>query len=123
MKIIDKINLAVAEKRTFFSFEYFPPKTEDGVNNLYDRLDKMACLEPMWVDVTWGAGGSTAQKTLEICSTAQKYLGLETMMHLTCTNMPRTQIDAALKQAKEAGIQNILALRGGTSDGDNGLVC
>ena len=74
----------------------------------------MASFEPEWIDVTWGAGGSTAQKTLEICATAQKYCGLETMMHLTCTNMPRAEIDDALRQAKAAGIQNILALRGGT---------
>jgi hypothetical protein len=90
----------------FFSLE--------GVINLFERLDRMASFEPEWIDVTWGAGGSTAQKTLEICATAQKYCGLETMMHLTCTNMPRAQIDDALRQAKAAGIQNILALRGGT---------
>lgn len=84
-----------------------------GVLNLFERLDRMASFEPEWIDVTWGAGGSTAQKTLEICATAQKYCGLETMMHLTCTNMPRSQIDEALRQAKDAGIQNILALRGG----------
>jgi methylenetetrahydrofolate reductase (NADPH) len=85
-----------------------------GVINLFERLDRMASFEPEWIDVTWGAGGSTAQKTLEICATAQKYCGLETMMHLTCTNMPRAEIDDALRQAKAAGIQNILALRGGT---------
>jgi methylenetetrahydrofolate reductase (NADPH) len=118
MKIIDKINASIQERRTFFSFEYFPPKTDEGVHNLFDRLDKMAALEPLWIDVTWGAGGSTAQKTLEICSVAQKYIGLETMMHLTCTNMPRVQIDAALRQAKEAGIQNILALRGDPPRGE-----
>jgi 5,10-methylenetetrahydrofolate reductase len=83
----------------------------------------MASFEPEWIDVTWGAGGSTAQKTLEICATAQKYCGLETMMHLTCTNMPRAEIDDALRQAKDAGIQNILALRGGTTAFSLPLVC
>ncbi len=95
----------------FFVIFFF--KHMKGVQNLFDRLDRMAAYEPAWVDVTWGAGGTTAQKTIEICATAQKYCGLETMMHLTCTNMPRDQIEEALRLAKEAGIQNILALRGG----------
>ncbi|KAL6066042.1 Methylenetetrahydrofolate reductase [Balamuthia mandrillaris] len=118
MKIIDKINAAIEDGHPFFSFEYFPPKTEDGVDNLYDRLDRMAIVDPLWIDVTWGAGGSTAQKTLEICKTAQQLLGLETMMHLTCTNMPRESIDEALREAKAAGIQNILALRGDPPRGE-----
>jgi methylenetetrahydrofolate reductase (NADPH) len=113
MKIIDKINRMVEAKETCFSFEYFPPKTADGVQNLYERLQRMTLMDPVWIDVTWGAGGSTSDLTLEICETAQNYCGLETMMHLTCTNMPRDQIDSALKRAKAAGIQNILALRGG----------
>lgn len=118
MKIIDKIKEHQQENRTFFSFEYFPPKTEEGIHNLFERLDRMASFEPLWVDVTWGAGGSTAEKTIEICATAQKFIGLETMMHLTCTNMPRSQIDSALKAAKDAGIQNILALRGDPPRGE-----
>lgn len=118
MKIIDKINEHQKENRPFFSFEYFPPKTDEGVHNLFDRLDRMASFEPLWIDVTWGAGGSTAQKTIEICSNAQKFIGLETMMHLTCTNMPRSQLDDALSTAKAAGIQNILALRGDPPRGE-----
>jgi len=119
MKIIHKIKKHEDEDRTFFSFEYFPPKTQEGVHNLFDRLDRMASFEPLWIDVTWGAGGSTAQKTLEICSTAQKFIGLDTMMHLTCTNMPRSQIDEALQTAKAAGIHNILALRGDPPRGES----
>ncbi len=113
MKVIEKINRLVDEKQICFSFEYFPPKTAEGVQNLYERLERMVLLDPVWIDVTWGAGGSTSELTLEICEAAQNFLGLETMMHLTCTNMPRDQIDVALKRAKAAGIQNILALRGG----------
>merc|ERR1719482_167729 len=66
----------------------------------------------MWVDVTWGAGGSTADKTLEICISALKYYGLNVMMHLTCTNMPKEKLKEALDTCKENGICNILALRG-----------
>ena len=72
-------------------------------------------LGPQFIDVTWGAGGSTSELTLEICAVAQNILGVETCMHLTCTNMPKESIDKALKEAKAAGVQNILALRGGTS--------
>jgi methylenetetrahydrofolate reductase (NADPH) len=73
----------------------------------------MYTLGPEFIDVTWGAGGTTSELTMEICSTAQNVYGLETCMHLTCTNMPKEKIDLALKEAKDAGIQNILALRGG----------
>jgi methylenetetrahydrofolate reductase (NADPH) len=117
-KIIDIINQNISDNKTFFSFEYFPPKTEKGVENLYERLERMSLYKPAWIDVTWGAGGSTSDLTLEICTNAQKYIGLETMMHLTCTNMQKEKIDSALKQAKEAGIRNILALRGDPPRGE-----
>ncbi|KAF7731700.1 hypothetical protein EC973_008872 [Apophysomyces ossiformis] len=112
MKIIDKIRRAQEENTLCYSFEYFPPKTEIGLANLFDRLARMASLEPTFVSCTWGAGGSTQERTLEICSTTQNIYGLETLMHLTCTNMERDKVDQALKEAKNTGIQNILALRG-----------
>ncbi|KAJ3007863.1 hypothetical protein HKX48_008899 [Thoreauomyces humboldtii] len=112
MKITDKIEKALAEERCFWSFEYFPPKTEAGVINLYDRMERMYQLGPEFVDVTWNAGGSSSDVTMQVCTTAQSVYGLETCMHLTCTNMPREKIDIALKDARAAGIQNILALRG-----------
>ncbi|KAI8081400.1 methylenetetrahydrofolate reductase-domain-containing protein [Halteromyces radiatus] len=112
MKVIDKIQAAEKEGRIFWSFEYFPPKTTQGVQNLYDRMERMQRMGPEFIDVTWGAGGTSAELTTEIVSTAQSVYGLETMMHLTCTNMPVEKIDNALKAAKECGCQNILALRG-----------
>ena len=111
MKIIDKIN-ALPEDKKFFSYEYFPPKTDAGVLNLFDRIDRMARTEPLFCDCTWGAGGSTSDLTLEICTTVQKFFGMDIMMHLTCTNMSVALLYEALKQAKDAGIMNILALRG-----------
>lgn len=72
--------------------------------------ERMAALEPMFMDVTWGAGGSTADLTLEISTTAQQFS--ELMMHLTCTNMPKEKVKDALERAKAGGIRNILALRG-----------
>ncbi|KAJ2708825.1 methylenetetrahydrofolate reductase 1, partial [Coemansia spiralis] len=112
MRLSDKLEQAIASGKPFFSLEFFPPKTEQGLANLYERVERMARLEPLFVAVTWGAGGSTAQRTLEVCSACQGVFGLETVMHLTCTNMDHAMIDQALAAAKEAGIQNILALRG-----------
>ena len=112
MKIIDKINAKAAAGEKFFSFEYFPPKTEEGVRNLTERQRRMAALGPQFCDITWGAGGSTAELTLEIAARMQAEVGVETMMHLTCTNMPVAQIDAALDACRAAGITNVLALRG-----------
>lgn len=97
---------------TFCSFEFFPPKTAAGVENLYMRIDRLASLEPLFIDITWGAGGSTAELTLQIAANAQRYLGQEVLMHLTCTNLSVDKIKAALAEARQAGIENILALRG-----------
>ncbi|ODV86810.1 hypothetical protein CANARDRAFT_6378 [[Candida] arabinofermentans NRRL YB-2248] len=111
IKITDKIN-ALGENEPFFSLEFFPPKTENGLRNIFARLGRMSLLGPSFVTITWGAGGSTAQKTLDLAITCQKELGLTTCLHLTCTNTSKDVIDNALTQAKENGIKNILALRG-----------
>jgi methylenetetrahydrofolate reductase (NADPH) len=70
-------------------------------------------LNPLFIDVTWGAGGRTSDLTTELCVNAKKYCHLESQMHLTCTNMPKEKIDQALQDCKDNGIRNILALRGG----------
>ncbi|KAK4191673.1 methylenetetrahydrofolate reductase-domain-containing protein [Podospora australis] len=111
-KITDKIAALPAETN-YCSLEFFPPKTSMGFSNLRDRLDRMArALRPLFVNVTWGAGGSTAIKSLELAEICQRELGLTTCLHLTCTNMSRRLIDKALDDAKALGIRNILALRG-----------
>lgn len=122
-KIADKIRHRQAENRPFFSFEYFPPKTDTGVNNLYRRVERMAAVEPLFCDVTWGAGGSTSDLTLELSGNIQKYLGVDVMMHLTCTNMPSGNVLEGLEGAKEAGIRNILALRGDPPAGKEWTKC
>ncbi|KAJ4306420.1 methylenetetrahydrofolate reductase 1 [Collariella sp. IMI 366227] len=111
-KITDKI-AALPAGQDYFSLEFFPPKTAMGFANLRARLDRMArALRPLFVNVTWGAGGSTATKSLELAEICQRELGLTTCLHLTCTNMSRRLIDKALDDAKALGIRNILALRG-----------
>lgn len=76
MKIPQKLKLAVEEGRTVFSFEYFPPKTAEGVENLFERLDRMASYQPLFCDITWGAGGSTADLTLDIAKRMQNSVSL-----------------------------------------------
>ena len=123
MKIIDKIQSAAADpNRVVFSFEFFPPKTEDGVDNLFERMDRMVAHNPSFCDITWGAGGTTADLTLEIANKMQNIICVETMMHLTCTNMPVDKIDHALETIKSNGIQNVLALRGDPPHGQEKFV-
>ncbi|KAK4695215.1 methylenetetrahydrofolate reductase (NADH), partial [Phenoliferia sp. Uapishka_3] len=112
VKISEKIAKAQKEGRSWCSFEFFPPKTQDGWANLYSRIEKMKELGPIFVDITWGAGGATSDATTAFVKAAHADLGLETCMHLTCTNMPVEMIDAALKEAFDSGCRNILALRG-----------
>ena len=98
----------------YFSLEFFPPKTKAGLDNLYTRIDRMVeRLDPLFVDVTWGAGGTTSDKTLAVATYVQKQQqNVDVLMHLTTTGMSRDMILKALQKAKENGMQNILALRG-----------
>lgn len=82
MKIIDKINKSIADGKTFFSFEFFPPRTDEGVENLFERQDRMASYGPTFCDITWGAGGSTADVTLNIASKMQNMVGRRVTRHM-----------------------------------------
>ncbi|KAF2877404.1 methylenetetrahydrofolate reductase 2 [Massariosphaeria phaeospora] len=112
MHISQKLAQAKAEGKPTFSFEFFPPKTAQGVQNLYDRMDRMHGFGPLFIDITWGAGGRLAHLTSEMVKVAQSVYGLETCMHLTCTDMEKSKLDDALKEAYQSGCTNILALRG-----------
>ncbi|KAJ5753610.1 uncharacterized protein N7511_007763 [Penicillium nucicola] len=112
MHIREKLAKNEAEGKTGVSFEFFPPKTAQGVQNLYDRMDRMHGLGPSFIDITWGAGGRLSDLTCEMVNVAQSVYGLETCMHLTCTDMPIEKVDQALQAAYKAGCTNILALRG-----------
>lgn len=121
--ISDKIKQREAEGKSFFSFEYFPPKTDTGVANLYERAERMAKAEPLFCDVTWGAGGGTSDLTLDLSGNIQRFMGVDVMMHLTCTNMPAGKVREGLEGAKERGIRNILALRGDPPAGKEWTKC
>jgi methylenetetrahydrofolate reductase (NADPH) len=101
-----------------FSFEFFPPKTEEGERNLYQALSELKPLNPAFVSVTYGAGGSTREKTIEIVSRIRRDHGLEAMAHFTCVAATVDELRATLDQMEEAGIDNVLALRGDPPQGE-----
>ena len=112
-KIVDMIAEWVSKtSEPFISFEYFPPKTPEGVKKLHTVIEKMAKQDPLFMDFTWGAGGTTSDLTLDLSRDSQKKHGVMVNMHLTCTNQVKEKCDFGLNGAKEAGICNIVALRG-----------
>jgi methylenetetrahydrofolate reductase (NADPH) len=107
---IDEIIAAKGEP--VFSFEFFPPKTDEGERNLREALSSLVALEPDFVSVTYGAGGSTRERTLEITRWLKQEIGIEAMSHLTCVGASREELTALLDEIAAAGIDNVLALRG-----------
>ncbi len=103
--------------RPVFSFEFFPPKTPEGERNLYDALAELKPLDPAYVSVTYGAGGSTRDKTIEIVSKIKQEYGLEAMAHFTCVNATVEDLRSTLDEMVGVGIDNVLALRGDPPQG------
>jgi methylenetetrahydrofolate reductase (NADPH) len=110
-KISDLLALK-AKDEVVISVEFFPPKTEAGVTSLYNLGEKLKVYNPLFADVTWGAGGTTSDLTLELCTNLKNKSGLNPNMHLTCTNMEKQKVIDALKGCMDVGITNIVALRG-----------
>ncbi|KAF7311380.1 Methylenetetrahydrofolate reductase [Mycena kentingensis (nom. inval.)] len=116
MKLTEKI-ASLGPRAPFFTLEFFPPRTDQGFENLLARISRLSVLNPLAVSITWGAGGSTKERSLDLAGITQGD-GLDTILHLTCTNMVQGMIDEALKAAKERGVKNILALRGDPPRGE-----
>jgi methylenetetrahydrofolate reductase (NADPH) len=99
--------------RPAISFEFFPPKTDEGDRSLFEKtMPALMEIKPDYCSVTYGAGGSTRDKTLGIVDRIQKDFGLTSMMHLTCVNSTREQLREVIDEARGRGIKNLLALRG-----------
>ncbi len=113
---IDEI-LAAADEPVF-SFEFFPPKTDQGWINLREALESLVALEPDFASVTYGAGGSTRDRTLEVTKWLKQDLGIEAMAHLSCVGSTREELHGILAGIAEAGIENVLALRGDPPRGE-----
>ncbi|HLY49370.1 MAG TPA: methylenetetrahydrofolate reductase [NAD(P)H] [Solirubrobacteraceae bacterium] len=101
-----------------FSFEFFPPKTDEGWHNLREALKLLVALEPDFVSVTYGAGGSTRDRTIEVTKWLKQDLGVEAMAHLSCVGATREELCQILDDIAEAGIENVLALRGDPPRGE-----
>ncbi|HTB49522.1 MAG TPA: methylenetetrahydrofolate reductase [NAD(P)H] [Solirubrobacteraceae bacterium] len=113
-----RIDQLLAADEPVFSFEFFPPKTEQGEQNLYLALAELQTLEPSFVSVTYGAGGSTRAKTIEIVKRIKEDYGLEAMAHFTCVGATVEELHATLEEMQAAGIDNVLALRGDPPAGE-----
>ena len=94
------------------SFEFFPPRTEQGEETLFRSIERLKVFQPNYVSVTYGAGGSTRDKTLDIVDRIKRETDLEVMAHLTCVGQTKEQVHDVLLGLEEMGIDNVLALRG-----------
>jgi methylenetetrahydrofolate reductase (NADPH) len=95
-----------------FSFEFFPPKTDDGDRKLWEVLSELRPLQPAFVSVTYGAGGSTRARTVDLTTRIKRELGLEAMAHLTCVGATQQEIGGVLDTLADGRIDNVIALRG-----------
>ena len=113
---IDEIFLR--DEDPVFSFEFFPPKTDEGERVLGIALESLRQLDPDFVSVTYGSGGSTRDRTVKLTKWIKQQLGIEAVAHLTCVGASRDELDAILRDIAEAGIENVLALRGDPPRGE-----
>src|SRR3954467_4054926 len=104
-------------KRPAISFEFFPPKTEDMERNLWDTINRLAPLDPKFVSGTYGAGGSTRERTHATISRILKETALLPAAHLTCVGAARGEIDEIVDRYHEVGVRHIVALRGDPAGG------
>jgi len=118
MKLTEKLKQA---RGPFYTFEFFPPRTDQvsktrsyrnlvsnhtqGFNNLLLRITRLADLKPLAINITWGAGGSTKERTLELATLTQRDYDIDTVMHLTCTNMEKGSVDTALRVCSSLGVK------------------
>ncbi len=113
-----RIDQILERRRPVFSFEFFPPKTDEGQATLEQTLAVLAGDKPDYVSVTYGAGGTTRNRTLEITRSIKQDLGVEAMAHLSCVGEPRERLVELLGEIEAAGIENVLALRGDPPRGE-----
>jgi methylenetetrahydrofolate reductase (NADPH) len=113
-----RIDRILEQRRPVFSFEFFPPKTDEGQRTLEQTLTVLATDQPDYVSVTYGAGGTTRNRTLEITRSIKQDLGIEAMAHLSCVGEPRERLVELLEEIEAAGIENVLALRGDPPRGE-----
>jgi methylenetetrahydrofolate reductase (NADPH) len=107
-----RIDEILTTRRPCFSFEFFPPRTDEGQRQLEDTLSVLRDDDPDYVSVTYGAAGSTRERTVEITKWIKQDLQIEAMAHLSCVGEPTERLVEILEEIRDAGIDNVLALRG-----------
>jgi methylenetetrahydrofolate reductase (NADPH) len=118
MKIRNRLN----PSNPCYSFEFFPPKTDEGTRSLLKTLEDLAPLAPGFVSVTYGAGGSTRDRTLELVTRIKQTTGIEAMAHVTCVGHSLDELRELLDRLAAARIENVLALRGDPPKGEETFV-
>jgi methylenetetrahydrofolate reductase (NADPH) len=118
MKITEKLRSA----SPVYSFEFFPPKDSAGFTSLFETIGRLKPSSPGFVSVTYGAGGSTRAKTVDLVGNIKNTIGIESMAHLTCVGHDQTEISSVLENLKERNIENVLALRGDPPQGETHFV-
>jgi methylenetetrahydrofolate reductase (NADPH) len=122
VKISDLLRFARERGEPLFSFEFFPPKTDEGVRALFETVEALRPLGPAYVSVTYGAGGSTRQRTVDLVKRLKRESEVEAMAHVTCVGASQDEIAAVLDEIADAGVQNVLALRGDPPRGQDAFV-
>lgn len=107
-----RISEALATHRPFFSFEFFPPRDDEGSRRLFATIAALRPLRPAFVSITYGAGGSTRARTVALAKEIQQQIGLTVVAHVTCIGADRAELRALFDDLARAGIENVLALRG-----------
>jgi methylenetetrahydrofolate reductase (NADPH) len=117
-----RIDQLLGQGKPTISFEFFPPKTDAGFASLYKTIDELKPINPSYVSVTYGAGGSTREKTVALVERIQRELQIRAMAHLTCVGHTADEIGKILDDLWKAGIRNVLALRGDPPAGQSQFV-
>jgi methylenetetrahydrofolate reductase (NADPH) len=114
MRVVDLLRV----RRPFFSFEFFPPKSDQGVEALMATAKTLRALDPAYVSVTYGAGGSTRSRSVETALRIQREVGLEICAHVTCVGSSRDQLRSLFDELQAGGVRTIMALRGDPPRGE-----
>jgi methylenetetrahydrofolate reductase (NADPH) len=117
-----RIDQTMGSGKPTVSFEFFPPKTDAGFQQLFVAIEELRPIKPTYVSVTYGAGGSTREKTVDLVVRIQRDLNIRAMAHLTCVGHTAAEIGSVLDDLWAGGIRNVLALRGDPPAGQSGFV-
>jgi methylenetetrahydrofolate reductase (NADPH) len=117
-----RIDQILGSGKPLVSFEFFPPKTDAGFSSLFETIHELKSIAPSYVSVTYGAGGSTREKTVQLVERIQRELAIRSMAHLTCVGHTAAELGSIVDDLWNAGIRNVLALRGDPPAGQSQFI-